>query len=83
MTSPSVIFVLGPTASGKSKLALHWAQKTGGVVLNCDSVQTYTLTDIGTAKPTLEERKLAPHLLFDFVVPPLEMTAGIFRELAR
>lgn len=71
-----VVFVVGATASGKSDWALRWAQKYQGVVINCDSVQVYREVEIGTAKPTLAERALCPHFLFDYVSPPQEMTAG-------
>lgn len=77
------IFVLGPTASGKSSLALKLASELGAQILNCDSVQSYKHVDIGTAKPTAEEMIRVPHLLFDFVEPPEEITAGQFREKAR
>ncbi len=78
-----IVFVLGPTASGKSALAREIALKKRGVILNCDSVQSYQFVDIGSAKPTFEERQELTHLLFDFVEPPAEITAGQFREMAR
>lgn len=73
-----VIFVVGSTASGKSEWALRMAQDFGGVIVNCDSVQVYQKLDIGSAKPSQEERALVPHYLLDYVAPPQEMTAGIY-----
>ncbi len=73
-----VIFVMGSTASGKSEWALQLAQKFQGVIVNCDSIQTYQKVNIGAAKPTSEERALVPHYLLDYVAPPDEMTAGQF-----
>lgn len=71
-----IIFVQGTTASGKSDWALRLAQKYQGVIVNCDSIQVYKKLDIGSAKPSVEERSLLPHYLFDYVNPPEEMTAG-------
>jgi tRNA dimethylallyltransferase len=76
--SKPVIFVVGTTASGKSEWALKLAQEFHGVIVNCDSVQVYKHLDIGAAKPTVQERKLVPHYLFDYVLPPQEMTAGVY-----
>lgn len=75
-TKKPVIFVVGSTASGKSEWALKLAQEFQGVIINCDSVQVYKKLDIGTAKPSVQERSLVPHYLFDYVNPPQEMTAG-------
>lgn len=75
-----VIFIVGTTASGKSDWALQLAQQTDGVIVNCDSVQVYQKLDIGSAKPSLEERALVPHYLFDYVAPPQEMTAGQYER---
>ena len=76
LKSNPVIFVVGATATGKSEWALQMAQKSGGVIVNCDSVQVYREVEIGTAKPSQEERDKVPHLLIDYVSPPDEMTAG-------
>lgn len=78
-----LIFILGPTAVGKSSLALELAQKYEGVILNADSVQVYRGLDIGTAKPSAEEQQLVPHLLFDCVSAPNTLTAGQYHDLAR
>lgn len=76
-----IIFVLGPTASGKTRLALKLAQYFGGSIWNCDSVQAYRGLDIGSAKPSAEERAQCPHYLFDVISPPQELTAGEYRRL--
>ncbi len=76
-----VFFVVGTTASGKSALALHWAQKLGGAIVNCDSIQVYQGLDIGSAKPTAEERATVPHFLFDFVPVGEELTAGRYQRI--
>lgn len=82
MKSNPIIFVVGPTGVGKSGFALEAAKTLNGVILNCDSVQTYRELDIGTAKPSKEERLQVPHFLFDAVGPGEVLTAGDFRRLA-
>lgn len=77
-----LVFVVGPTGSGKSSLALKLAEEFGGAILNCDSLQTYERLDIGTAKPDNTERSRAPHFLFDVVKTGDVLTAGDFRRLA-
>lgn len=64
-----ILVVCGPTASGKSGLALEIALKYNGEIINGDSLQIYQEFDIGTAKPTKEERNLVKHHLFDFIDP--------------
>lgn len=66
--SPSV-FILGPTATGKSAVALALARELGGVVCNLDAFQVYRGLDIGTGKPPVEERDGLPHELFDLAGP--------------
>ena len=58
-----IVVIMGPTASGKSALALKWAQKRGGEIVSIDSMQIYRGLEIGTAQPSSEERKLVPHHL--------------------
>ncbi len=72
--------IAGPTASGKSGLALELAQKTNGFLLNADSVQMYKYLDIGSAKATIQERELVPHFLLDVLEPSEDFTAGDFRR---
>jgi len=64
-----VIAIVGPTASGKSALAMRIAQRLGGEIVSADSRQVYRGMDIGTAKPTAEERARVPHHLVDVVDP--------------
>jgi tRNA dimethylallyltransferase len=77
-----LIAIVGPTASGKSALALALAHKLKGDVLACDSTQVYRGFDIGTSKPTLEERGGVPHHLLDLVDPSFPFTAGEYRMRA-
>lgn len=77
-----LVVVVGPTASGKSQLALDLARRVGGEVVSCDSQQVYQGMDIGTGKVTAAERALIPHHLLDVVRPDEEMTAARFVELA-
>lgn len=77
-----LVFVVGPTACGKSRVAHDLAKQFGGAILNCDSLQVYKRLDIGTAKPTPSERKEVPHFLFDICEPGSSLTAGDFRKLA-
>jgi len=85
MNGPSVLpllVLLGPTASGKSTLGIWLAEKLGGEVIACDSTQLYRGFDIGTAKPSLPERRGVPHHLLDVLEPNEASTAGGYRELA-
>jgi tRNA dimethylallyltransferase len=75
-----VIFVVGPTASGKSDLALNLAERNQGAIVNCDSVQLYKSLDIGSAKPSADDFKRVPHFLFDFVDEGEEITAGFYQR---
>ena len=71
-----VLAIVGPTASGKSTLAIEVALRLNGEIINCDSVQVYREIEIATAKVPLAERKGIPHHLIDFVSPTLNYTAG-------
>ena len=77
-----LVAIVGPTASGKSALGVHIAERFGGEVVACDSTQLYRGFDIGTAKPGLSERKGIPHHLIDVLAPTMTATAGGYRELA-
>jgi tRNA dimethylallyltransferase len=70
------VLIAGPTASGKSALALEFAQKAGGVVINTDSMQVYRDLRIITARPTPAEEALAPHLLYGHVDAAVNFSAG-------
>jgi tRNA dimethylallyltransferase len=80
---PRVIILLGPTGVGKSKLAIELAEAFGGEILSADSMQVYRYMDIGTAKPTPEERKRVRHHLIDLVYPDQPFHADLFRTLGR
>jgi tRNA dimethylallyltransferase len=77
------VVVTGPTASGKTSLAIEIASRFGGEIVNADSMQVFRYMDIGTAKPTLEQRGLVPHHLFDVVTPEVPYSAGRFAHEAR
>lgn len=64
-----VIVICGPTASGKTKLSIELAKKINGEIISCDSMQIYQEMNIGTAKPTIEERQGIKHYLLDFISP--------------
>ncbi len=80
---PLLLVILGPTASGKTSLALALAERFHGEIVNCDSVAMYREFQIGTAKPSKEERARAPHHLLDFVSPTGRVTAGEYARMAR
>lgn len=80
---PLLVLLLGPTGSGKTALSLRLAQRFGGEILSCDSVAVYRGMEVGTAKPTLEQRRLVPHHLLDLLDPPETMTAGDWARAAR
>ncbi len=84
-TQPSspLIAVVGPTAAGKSALALTLARKLNGEIINADSRQVYRGMDVGTAKPTPEERSLVPHRLFDIRDPDDTYSLALFLDNAR
>jgi tRNA dimethylallyltransferase len=80
---PLLVVLLGPTASGKTALALKLAESFQGEIINCDSVAMYRELDIGTAKPSLAERARAPHHLLDCIDPTAYITAGEYARQAR
>lgn len=80
---PLVVVVVGPTASGKTALALAIARRFKGEVVNCDSVAMYREFEIGTAKPSKAERAEIPHHLLDCVDPRADVTAGEYARQAR
>ena len=77
-----IIAVVGPTASGKSELALQLARDFNGEIINADSRQVYRYMDIGTAKPSLEERKLIPHHLIDIINPDESFSLALYQSMA-
>lgn len=80
---PLLVVVLGPTGSGKTALSLALAERFGGEIVNCDSVALYREFDIGTAKPSAEERARVRHHLFDVADPSAQVTAGEYARQAR
>ena len=77
-----IICVVGPTASGKTKLAVQLAKAYDGEVVSCDSMQIYKYMDIGTAKPTPEEMEGVPHHMIDCVEPGEDFSVGKYVQLA-
>jgi tRNA dimethylallyltransferase len=83
MTSlPPLVAIVGPTASGKSSLGIFLAKEFSGEVMACDSTQLYRGFDIGTAKPSAQQRQEIPHHLLDVLEPAEASTAGGYRERA-
>ena len=79
---PKLVVITGPTASGKSSLAVNLALHFGGEIINSDSMQVYRGMNVGTAKLSLEERKGVVHHMIDVVDPDEEFNASIYRRLA-
>lgn len=77
---PQAIFIMGPTASGKTALAMALCQKLPVEIISVDSALIYRGMDIGTAKPTLEEQQIAPHRLIDILDPSQSYSAADFRR---
>lgn len=82
-SEPLLVVILGPTASGKSSLAIKLASDFAGEIISCDSVALYRHFEIGTAKPSRHERDLIPHHLIDVAEPDETFTAGEFSRQAR
>ena len=78
----NVIVIVGPTASGKTKLSIELAKRINGEIVSCDSMQIYKYMDIGTAKPTKEEMENIPHHLIDIVTPDCEFSVAKYKEMA-
>jgi len=77
-----VVVIAGPTASGKSGLAVELSLLVQGEIVNADSMQVYRYMDVGTAKPSPSERRAVPHHLLDVVDPDQEFNAALYRSLA-
>jgi tRNA dimethylallyltransferase len=78
----SCLFLAGPTAVGKSAVGLEIAKRMNGEILSLDSIAVYRGMDIGTAKPTIEQRRLVPHHLLDLAEPCEEFSVSRFLEAA-
>src|SRR5579864_5520694 len=79
-SSTPLVAIVGPTASGKSSLAVQLARRFRGEVIACDSAQVYRGFDIGTGKPTNEERGGIVHHMMDVAAPGELFTAGEYRR---
>ena len=79
---PKLIIIIGPTASGKTALSLKLAKKFKGEIISADSRAIYKKLDIGSAKPTKEERKIVPHHLINVVEPDEVLTLSQYKNLA-
>jgi tRNA dimethylallyltransferase len=82
-TDPLALLLLGPTGSGKTALSLALAERFAGEIVSCDSVAVYRGMELGTAKPSLEERARVPHHLIDIAEPNDPFTAGAYARAAR
>ena len=82
-SDPLVVLLLGPTGSGKTALSLSLGERFHGEIVSCDSVAVYRGMDLGTAKPSAEERTRLPHHLIDVAEPDEPFTAGEYSRQAR
>jgi len=80
---PKIVVICGPTAVGKTTVAIDIAQKTNGEIISADSMQIYRYMDIGTAKPTPEEQVKVPHHMIDILDPDEHFDAAQFSDQAR
>jgi tRNA dimethylallyltransferase len=83
MEKVPLVIINSPTATGKTELAINLALEFGGEIISADSLQVYRYLDIGTAKPSREQRNKVKHHMIDFVDPDEEFNAAIFAEQAR
>jgi tRNA dimethylallyltransferase len=83
VSEPLLVVLLGPTASGKTALSLCVAERLNGEIVSCDSVAVYREFEIGTAKPSREQRRRISHHLIDVAAPDGLVTAGDYSRLAR
>jgi len=80
--NPHLIIITGPTSVGKTAMAIHLADECNGEIINADSMQVYRMMDIGTAKPSLEERAIVKHHLIDVIDPDGSFNAAMFEKMA-
>ena len=83
MVDPLLVVILGPTGSGKTTLSVALGRHFDGEIVSCDSVAVYRGLEIGSAKPSAEQRGLVPHHLLDLVAPDAFYTAGNYAREAR
>jgi len=79
---PKVLVIAGPTASGKTKISIELAKRLNGEIISADSMQIYKYMNIGTAKPTEEEKEGIPHYLMDFLEPDEKFSVAQYKEMA-
>ena len=82
LSKPRVVAIGGPTATGKTALSVALAKALGGEIINADSMQVYKNLDVGTAKPSVEERQGIPHHLLDFLTPEAPYSVADFTAAA-
>ncbi|MCL5123265.1 MAG: tRNA (adenosine(37)-N6)-dimethylallyltransferase MiaA [Deltaproteobacteria bacterium] len=80
---PKIIILAGPTASGKTRVALELARRFSAAIVSADSIQIYRFMDIGSAKPSIEERQQIPHFMIDIRYPDEDFSAGDYVNEAR
>ena len=83
MERANVVTIVGPTASGKSRLGMEIARSVGGEIIGADSRQIYRHMDIGTAKPTVEDRQRVRHHLVDIIEPSDDYSVALYVRQAR
>ncbi|MDN5276787.1 MAG: tRNA dimethylallyltransferase [Clostridiales bacterium] len=82
MEKKPLVVIVGPTAVGKTKLSIELAKALNGEIVSADSMQIYRYMDIGTAKPTAEERQGIPHHMMDIIDPAQEFSVAEYQRLA-
>lgn len=83
MPKEKVIVICGPTASGKTALSIELAKKINGEIVSADSMQIYKEMDIGTAKPTLDEKQGIPHYVMDCISPEQRFSVADYKKMAK
>src|SRR5512138_2549442 len=83
MDRPPLVLIVGPTAVGKTELAIQLAERMNGEIVSADSRLFYRGMDIGTAKPTLEEMQRVPHHLIDIANPDEILSLAVFQQKAQ
>ena len=83
MNKIPLLVIAGPTASGKTALAIELSKRLNGEIISCDSMQIYKRMDIGTAKPDRDEQMAAPHRLIDIVEPTVDFSCADYSVLAK
>lgn len=83
MKKLKVLVIAGPTAIGKSRIALGLSKKFNGEIISADSMQVYKGMDIGTAKPDIKDRQSVPHHLIDIINPDEDFSVAVYQDRAR